>query len=244
MAIREQVPASEPVTQVKFALTDPAYPFVGASAVEGCRMMLEEIIPRGDGQYAEFFSVSDADPDRIIALAEDHETATPTLLAEYDSGGLFEFEVDGSCPAVFLGEQGALPRNVDSIDGEGYVACEIPAGKDEKAIISRFLDAHPDAELVSKHRQPYVTPLFSQREFDRAVDEALTARQREVLAAAHDAGYYEWPRETTGEDLADDLGLSPATFHQHLRTAERKLINLLFDPAVMEATSEPGLQQS
>lgn len=238
MAIREQVPVSEPVTQVKFALTDPTYPFVGASAVEGCRMMLEEIIPRGERRYAEFFSMSGADPDTIKVLAEDHDTATPTLLAEYESGGLFEFEVTGNCPAVFLGEEGALPRHVDSINGEGYVSCEIPSRIDELTVIERFLDEHPDAELVSKHAQPYVTPIFSHREFDQAVNDTLTDRQQEILLAAHDAGYYEWPRDTTGEALADELGLSAATFHQHLRTAERKLINLLFNPQAMKATDK------
>lgn len=237
MAIREQVPVSEAVTQVKFEFTDPTYPFVGASAAESCQMMLEEIIPRGEGRYAEFFSMSGGDPDRVLALAEEHDKATPALLARYDTGGLFEFEVSGDCPAVFLGEQGVIPRHVDSIDGEGYITCEIPPHRDACKIIERFLDAHPDADMESKHAQPYVTPMFSHREFAHAIDDALTDRQRQVLKAAHEGRYYEWPRGITQEELAEELDISVATVSQHLRTAERKLIDLLFDAPTMDDTA-------
>jgi predicted DNA binding protein len=45
-----------------------------------------------------------------------------------------------------------------------------------------------------------------------------------VLTSAYYAGYFEWPRANTAEEVADSLGISPATLHEHLRTAERKLL--------------------
>lgn len=50
-----------------------------------------------------------------------------------------------------------------------------------------------------------------------------------MLAAAHDAGYYDWPRGTTAEELAADPGVSSATLHKHLRAAERKLVAVFFE---------------
>ena len=73
------------------------------------------------------------------------------------------------------------------------------------------------------------SPLFSHREFEAAIEEALTDRQREALEAAHEAGYYEWPREVTCRELADELGIATPTFTEHLRTAEQQLIRLLFE---------------
>ena len=52
----------------------------------------------------------------------------------------------------------------------------------------------------------------------------LTDRQREVLEVALDSGYFEWPRTTDSETLAQELGISRATFLEHLRKAEHKLL--------------------
>ena len=52
----------------------------------------------------------------------------------------------------------------------------------------------------------------------------LTDRQREVVLTALGEGYYEWPRRVTNEELAEKLGISRATLHEHLRKAERKLL--------------------
>lgn len=224
MTIQQQVPTDEGVTYLEFSLSNPAYPFVAASALDDGEVMLEEIIPRGGGGYAEFFSVIGTDPDLVVERAGDHPSADATLLERFDGWALFEFLVSDRCPAVFMGEQGALPRQVESVDGEGVIAAEVPPGEDATAITDRFLDAHPDAELIVKRQQPYKTPMFSHRYLQHALEEHLTDRQRETIRAAHDGGYYNWPRDTTGEELADELGISPATFHQHLRAAEQKLI--------------------
>lgn len=52
----------------------------------------------------------------------------------------------------------------------------------------------------------------------------LTARQREVLEAAFERGYFERPRETNAADLAADLDIGPSTFREHLAAAEKKLL--------------------
>ena len=59
-------------------------------------------------------------------------------------------------------------------------------------------------------------------EYDRRPGPAtpLTDRQREVVAAAVEAGYYEVPREATLEDVAARVDLAPSTVSDHLRKAE------------------------
>ncbi len=58
----------------------------------------------------------------------------------------------------------------------------------------------------------------------RTGGERLTDRQREVVLAAYASGYYEIPRESSSEELADRLGLEKSTFLEHLRRAERNLV--------------------
>ncbi len=53
----------------------------------------------------------------------------------------------------------------------------------------------------------------------------LTPRQRQAYELARRRGYYEWPRETSVQELADDLGVSKTTFLEHLRSAENHLLD-------------------
>lgn len=55
--------------------------------------------------------------------------------------------------------------------------------------------------------------------------DVLSTRQREVYEFARERGYYDWPREASASDLAAAFGVSKATFLEHLRKAESKLLN-------------------
>jgi len=57
--------------------------------------------------------------------------------------------------------------------------------------------------------------------------ERLTERQREVLAAAVDAGYYDTPRAATVADVAADLDRSVSTTSEHLRKIEARVLPAL-----------------
>lgn len=57
--------------------------------------------------------------------------------------------------------------------------------------------------------------------------DALTERQRAVLDAAVDLGYYDTPRRATIEDLAADLGLASSTVSEHLRKLEARALPCL-----------------
>ncbi|WP_343749359.1 helix-turn-helix domain-containing protein, partial [Halarchaeum salinum] len=73
----------------------------------------------------------------------------------------------------------------------------------------------------------------TQSSFQAQLDE-LTPRQRQAYELARENGYYEWPRETSVQELADDLGVSKTTFLEHLRSAE----NYLLDPPETQSPSE------
>jgi predicted DNA binding protein len=55
--------------------------------------------------------------------------------------------------------------------------------------------------------------------------ERLTRSQREVYELARELGYYEWPRETSTREMADELDISKTTLLEHLRKAESKLLD-------------------
>ncbi|WP_435117145.1 bacterio-opsin activator domain-containing protein [Halolamina sp. C58] len=228
MSVRSGQSNDDPVVELEFAFDDPAYPFVGASAAASCRLELEEMVPRGDGAYAEFYSVHGTDLSVVETLSGEHPSVAVTAIERYDDGGLLEFLVEENCPAVRLAELGALPRSVVGDHGEGRIVAELPGEYDAGDVISTF-QAEYGGDLVAKREQDAFTPLFSHRELEHELERRLTDRQREVLEVAFEAGYYDWPRQVSGEALAERLGISQPTLSEHLTAAERKLLSLVFE---------------
>lgn len=53
---------------------------------------------------------------------------------------------------------------------------------------------------------------------------SLTDSQQTIVETAVRRGYYDIPRETTYEEIGEELGLTAATVGEHLRKAEAKLV--------------------
>jgi predicted DNA binding protein len=51
----------------------------------------------------------------------------------------------------------------------------------------------------------------------------------EALRTAFVGGFFEWPRRSSGEEIAAVMGISQSTFLQHLRAAHKKLLSSLFE---------------
>lgn len=53
----------------------------------------------------------------------------------------------------------------------------------------------------------------------------LSPRQREVFQLARRSGYYAHPKRATATDLAETLGVTRSTVHEHLHKAEQALLD-------------------
>lgn len=241
MALQTPEATTEGAVQLEFELSDPSYPFVGATAATDARLDMEEMVPRSDGAYAEFFTVTGEDPRTVLDLAEDHDGSRCRLLSAGEECGLIEVVAERDCPAVSLADAGAIPRVVRSADGVGHVVAEVPDAVDASAVTAEFLATYPSADLFARRQHgPDASP-FRNGGLPDALATPLSERQREAIEAAHEAGYYEWPREVTAEEVAADLDIAAPTFHQHRRAAERKVVGLLVDAAASPDTrAEPS----
>ncbi|WP_226022679.1 bacterio-opsin activator domain-containing protein [Halomicrobium salinisoli] len=229
MALQDQRTQPADVVHLEFRLTDPSHPFVGLSTVGDCEVELIESYPRRTGGYRSIYSVANADPDRVLGRAAAIADGGAQFVSRRADGGLLELCTNGMSPAAFLAEGGALPREVTAIGGEGRITAELFAETSDHGVAEAFLATHPTAELVAHRQRSEYTAAAGSRGLNEAVRTRLTDRQREALRAAHEEGYFEWPREATGEDLAERLGITPPTFSQHLRAAERKLVAAAFE---------------
>jgi predicted DNA binding protein len=61
-----------------------------------------------------------------------------------------------------------------------------------------------------------------------ALESELTDRQTEILHTALLAGYFEWPRDSSAEDVAETVGITSSTLQYHLRNAQKTVFSRLF----------------
>lgn len=229
MAQSKHVPEQEPITHIEFSLGDAGGLFVTASAVDNGHATLENILPRGNSRYSEFFTISGTDPDVVAALSGTEHSTEISLHSRSERSGLFEFVVGTDCPIISLCHLGAIPYQIEAVAGEGSIEVAIPPCEDAATLTEAFLAAHPKVKLTSKHQHVNNTLLRSDVEIEHTTAALLTDRQWEILSTAYKGGYYNWPRGTNGETLAQKLDISAPTFHQHLRVAEQKFMELILE---------------
>lgn len=173
------------------------------------------------GRQTVLATVSGADPDRVRRSAADAPSVEARLLGRWGSDALFAFEVgaDGSL-AGHLAALDATPVAVEGENGTGRATVRARPPPDPVAVAEAVRADDPAVTLVRTRGAGRDLLQVLRR---------LTDRQAEVLRTAYEAGYYERTRAATGEDVAARLDISPATFSQHVRAAESRLLEAIFD---------------
>jgi len=167
-----------------------------------------------EGMTILFYVEGPIDP-YLEALAEYTEDATHSV-TQAEGDGLYLYvhaELEGidRTLAAAVDRPGVILVPPLEYRMDGTIVASLVGPADE---LSAAIEAIPDAfdpEVLTL--QPY-----GRRSFQAAGE--LTDRQREVVAAAVDAGYYEEPREASVEDVAAAVECAPSTAAEHLRKAE------------------------
>lgn len=225
---RKQALVSERSVELEFELHDPSEPLLGFAATNDCTFEFESIIRRGSGSFHIFFTIRGAPPDAVLRFGEQ----TPdiehlTLISEGDDECLFECALTDSAFLTTLIERGGMPQTLVATGEEGHATVRVPLSADIRAFVELFEAKYSEVTLVARRERD--EPIKAQHEFEMEVNQQLTERQREVIQTAYFAGFFDWPRTSTGQEIADILNVSQPTVSRHIRGGERKLFSLLFD---------------
>lgn len=222
--------AENMVVEVEFEVSDPQYPLVALSEETGCEAELLQVLPRSNGSYTVFQRISGAPTEKILEFTRSYEGFDARTVSERDESAIIEFRISerGDFFTTSLTDAGAIPTQLASKDGVARIVAEIPAIYSASEVIDCFKETYPSMEIIARRQKEYPVPIFQRRELHDAITQLLTPRQHEVLLLAYTNGYYDWPRGKTGEELADELEVTYATFSEHLRKAEQKIISMIF----------------
>lgn len=222
-----QLLLSDEAVELEFEVTDESCLAVAVSEALGCYAAIEQGVLTREGNHLCYMKVDGADPEPAVAAAADAPAVDRCrIVDEHEDGCLLEVLKTESGAEVMM-EVGATMRVATAEDGVGRLVVEAPPSADVREVIDGYTARNPESSLVAKReveRSPRTTADVRER-----LDERLTEKQEAALTAAYYAGYYDWPRGSTAEELAESLDVAPATLHQHLRTAERKLLTAVLE---------------
>lgn len=220
--------AEEPhVTELEFVFEGSEFA-LGRAAGSDIDLEVELSVPRSDGSVLAFVDVSTGVSAVLDRLRDEPRGREATRLDRPRATPLIELIADGH-PVTTLAARGAVVTRVAALGGRGRVVADVPPTVEVGPVIAAFTLAHPSARLVGKRKTDRSVPLLGQSQFVTRVLTRITERQLQALRVAHHRGYFEWPRNSKADEVADQLGISTPTFSQHIRAAERKLTGLLFE---------------
>ncbi len=236
---RRLLHADEVVT-LEFAVDDADDVFNELSRRLGATVTVTALVPMADGRHACYLTVEGSD----VADAGEEGTIGGTVeaLDEVDDCRVIsvedavrlEIHVGGGSPALALENQGTHVRTVSAANGQGTLIVELPTESNVRSLVAGLVTDYPETRLVRKlterrstERAGYIGGRHAPVSVDMEQD--LTEKQLAALRAAYAGGYYHWPRRgSSAQELAGALGVAPATYHQHLRAAEGKLVDAFF----------------
>ncbi|OIB57047.1 bacterio-opsin activator domain-containing protein [Natrialba sp. SSL1] len=237
---RRNLLLSDRVVELDVRCQDARSFFVAASQQLGCRFELESLVPISESTQLYYLRLEDAPPAEVFDLAADDPGIDDCRLLETDPDGWrIEVVVEGSSPARTLTEYGLTVLEAVTENGTTTITAESAAETNLRTVLEGLRSTFPSSTLLGKREAERTVQ--TAREFREGLEERLTERQVTALRAAYFGGYYDWPRESTAEEVADAMGISSPTLHNHLRKAQHELLRTFFGVPAEGHTRETGV---
>jgi HTH-type transcriptional regulator, bacterioopsin transcriptional activator and related proteins len=218
---------TDAVVELEFLTRDRSIGYVDISAETEGTVTVDGVSPIVDGEVAAFVTVRGADCEDVLEVVATDPEIDATVTT--DHGEECSLRLVGPKPPIAetVANYGGAVQRATAEDGEGRFLVELPFDADIRAVVEGVESHYEQTELVAQRERERVETTGTA--VRKVFHDELTDRQREVLRVAYLSGYFEWPRGTNGEGVADVLGISKPTFHEHIRACERKFVEAYFE---------------
>jgi predicted DNA binding protein/PAS domain-containing protein len=212
---------SDSRVEVDLSSTDEGALLVALSEATGTEWALDGLVPATEGELLAYLS-TDAE-DAGVDAARGHAGVSDVRTVATGGGTTLEVRAGGGMLANPLLECGANVVDATASDGRCELTVELSSDTAVRAVVDRVRGSFPGTDLRAKRE---VEPTDGEPLPDET---DMTDRQREALEAAFRAGYFDWPRDSTAEEVAESLDIASPTLHSHLRKAENRLLSEFFE---------------
>ena len=216
------------VTEIRIDCPDATLQKVAENA--SCHLTLESFVPTNEGSILTYCNTTSASAFDIVEAAETLDEIEAARAIGTEPTDIVEFVITEGSPLFAFVDGMANLRTVHATEETCIVVAEIASGTCAVPTMDQIHEYCPDATPIAK-REHNLPPGDVPSQWTPSADslEALTDRQCEVLEVAYRGGYFRWPRDSTAEEIADSLDISPPTLHKHLRRAQEQLCEELFE---------------
>ncbi|WP_138004688.1 bacterio-opsin activator domain-containing protein [Halalkalirubrum salinum] len=215
--------------ELEFEVTTKSSTITDIASTLGDNITIQNVTPIRGGGYAAFISVPTESDDHDTGILGDAlaDRTDVSVVQTNPASTVLRVSIDAeSVLTPFIEYGGALERLEYRSGGDQRVIVTVDRGVDIRRYVEAINDSSPTTRFVARRERGDTTSGFI--DTVQAVDKTLTKRQREVAQTAFYAGYFEWPREADSSTVADTIGIAQSTFQQHLRSAEKKILTVLF----------------
>ncbi|MFD1645721.1 PAS domain S-box protein [Haloarchaeobius litoreus] len=223
---RKRALMSDEVVELEFRLSDLGA-MLGIEMPADGRVEIGQTIPLGGDEFLVYATANETGLG-IVEAAEsafDHWESVESFDSRHDEAHL-QIRLSEPPVSARIAEFGGRIQQVVFADDAAQFVVQTEPGTDVRPVIEIIDETFSTTELV--RRRQFTRVDGPRPRTDDDVLDRLTDRQRTVLFAARNAGFFEQPRTQSGTEIADNMGISATTFHQHLRAALRELTASVF----------------
>jgi HTH-type transcriptional regulator, bacterioopsin transcriptional activator and related proteins len=225
---RRRALVADSTTELEFVLRDGAEPLSSVARRLGRPLEVRSVVPRSRGGAVVFAAVDDADSATVAeTLAGAEAVESVRAIGERGDDALVELVLAEPSIASVVADRSGVVRSLTPTDDRTRFVVDLSSTVDVRSFVRLLEQRYPGTELLARRERD--RSLGAASTFEATLRERLSERQRRTLEAAYYGGFFEWPRESTGEEIADSLDVSQPTFSRHVRVAQSKLFSLLFE---------------
>jgi PAS domain S-box-containing protein len=225
---------ADTVVELTLQFDDPTGVLARVARDADCDVEYEGISTRSADETQLFFATTGAAADAVADVLDGlYAVSECRLVSESDDGQcLFEATVSGPVLPSVLVDQGASPRSIRATPTGMEAVVDLPTSTAVREFVETLREEFPSVELTG--RRNVERGMGTRQELLSSLLGELTDRQLEVLRTAYFAGFFEWPRQSTGEEVAEMLDVTQPTVNRHLRLGQQRLLAQLFDEEAPE----------
>ena len=214
------------VTRVEFATDDQSFVLSRLAREADCTLSYRGGVQQTAAGSHVFVTVEEGSVERVERAAADLVAVEDVRqISDGGAGAILRLGLSQPFPALELADHGAVFRRASADPETTTLVVDVPESVAVRRIADLVRERFADVELRSKGTVDQASEYdVTSRLLDR-----LTDRQLDVIQTAYYSGFFESPRESTGEDVAEALGISSTAFYGHVRSVQRKLFATLFD---------------
>lgn len=220
---QEQLLLADPVVEIELRATDSSALIATLASELDCECRLDSVTTDPGETTLQFYTVATGtEPDRVREVAASHGDVDQCRIIEANGECTIEVRARPTCVLNRLVTAGAAVRTAVADPDGARIVVDVAPDDDIREITAAVRDHDPAWTVAAKQQAD--RPARTVGQIRTSVEELLTAKQRRALETAYHAGYYDYPRKSTAEEIASILEISDATLFQHLQAAQHKLL--------------------